>query len=176
MSWQKHIPVSQPGLEPRPLNTESWPSLISVYKVGFKTDIKPANHLTQTCLRISESAEETTFLSPAEELFKLYDGVETFVMFIGYPRSRHSLVAAILDAHPHIIVTQSYDVIKHCKEYRSSPQKKYQLFFGIHQQSREIAMFKAHASRIHQLRNDQGYYYNVPGSWQGGYQERIKAS
>ena len=121
-----------------------------------------------------ESAEEMPFLTPAEELLKLYDGVETFVLFIGYPRSRHSLVAALLDAHPEIIMTQHYDVIQHCREYQSSPQKKYQLFFGIHQESREQAMFGGHAGPSRQVNNKQGYYYNVPGSWQGGYQERIK--
>ena len=125
---------------------------------------------------VLESAEETPFLSPAEQLFKLYDGVETFVLFIGYPRSRHSLVAALMDAHPEIIMTQHYDVIQHCRAYRSSPQKKYQLFFEIHQDSRRQAMFGGHASPNHQLRNKQGYHYNVPASWQGGYQERIKVS
>ncbi|XP_078343090.1 uncharacterized protein LOC144628860 [Oculina patagonica] len=122
---------------------------------------------------------ETPYLSPAAKLVKLYDGVETFVMFIGYPRSRHSLVAAILDAHPEIIMTQQYDVITHLREYlsNSSTQKnllKYRLFFDIHQLAREQAMFFGHASPSYKLRNKQGYNYNVPEAWQGGYQERIK--
>ena len=49
-------------------------------------------------------SEEAPSLSYAEKLFKAYDEVETFVMFIGYPRSSHSLVGAILDAHPEIII------------------------------------------------------------------------
>ncbi|KAJ7371717.1 hypothetical protein OS493_023052 [Desmophyllum pertusum] len=67
--------------------------------------------------------EETLFLSPADNRFKLYDGVETFVMFIGYPRSRHSLVGAILDAHPEIIIPHEYDVLARWKEYQSSDFK-----------------------------------------------------
>ncbi|XP_078375795.1 uncharacterized protein LOC144659237 [Oculina patagonica] len=136
-----------------------------------------SNNVTPT-LTQSLKNEETSSLY-AEKLFKLYDGVETFVMFIGYPRSRHSLVAAILDAHPEIIITDQYDVITHLKKYQSSTHKnlqKYRLFFGIHQLSREEAMFGNHASPGHQLENKQGYYYNVPGSWQGGYEEKIKAS
>ena len=100
-------------------------------------------------------------------------------MFIGYPRSRHSLVAAILDAHPEIIMTQMYNVISHVRDFSSSPQKnlqKYRLFFDIHQRSRYSAMFGCHAVPSNQLQNKQGYYYNVPGAWQGGYQERIKVS
>ncbi|KAL9986834.1 hypothetical protein ACROYT_G001040 [Oculina patagonica] len=134
-----------------------------------------SNNFTSTSRQKLENEETSSVF--AEKLFKLYDGVETFVMFIGYPRSRHSLVAAILDAHPEIIITDQYDVITHLRKYQSRTQKnmrKYRLFFGIHQLAREEAMFGNHASPGHQLENKHGYYYNVPGSWQGGYKERIK--
>ncbi|KAL9959645.1 hypothetical protein ACROYT_G032985 [Oculina patagonica] len=133
--------------------------------------------MNKLSLRILFLSEDTPSLSYAEKLFKLYDGVETFVGFIGYPRSCHSVVAAILDAHPEIIIAQYYDVMNTCRKYRSAKQKnmqKYQLYFGIHQQSREQAMFGNQASPSHQLKNNQGYSYNVPGAWQGGYKERIK--
>ncbi|KAJ7382043.1 hypothetical protein OS493_037531 [Desmophyllum pertusum] len=68
--------------------------------------------------------EETTFLSPAENLFKVYDGVETFVMFIGYPRSSHSLVGAILDAHPEIVIPHEFNLMQKWKKYQSSILKK----------------------------------------------------
>ncbi|KAJ7379389.1 hypothetical protein OS493_016626 [Desmophyllum pertusum] len=90
--------------------------------------------------------EESPFLSPSENLFKVYDGVETFVMFIGYPRSRHSLVGAILDAHPEIIIPHEYDVLARWQEYQSSKLKeknlqKYVLFYDLHQHSMKQAMF-----------------------------------
>ena len=81
----------------------------------------------------------TTLSSSAEDLFKLYDGVETFVMFIGYPRSSHSLVAAILDAHPEIIIANEYHVLRTWEaKFRSSKEversfKKYQLFYDLHE-------------------------------------------
>jgi len=34
----------------------------------------------------------------------LFSGVESFCMFIGYPRSGHSLVGALLDAHPEAVI------------------------------------------------------------------------
>ena len=64
-------------------------------------------------------SEETPFLTPAEKLFKLYDGVETFVLFIGYPRSRSSLVSAILDAHPEIVMSHECSVLENWKNTKN---------------------------------------------------------
>ena len=96
-------------------------------------------------------------------------------MFTGYPRSSHSLVAAILDAHPEIIIPNEYNVIKYWNKYRpltarKTNMSKYHLFYALHQLSREQALFGK--------RSNGGktgcYNYNVPGLWQGGYQSRIK--
>ena len=85
---------------------------------------------------MSISEPETPFLSPAEKLFKLYDGVQAFVMFIGYKRSCHSLVAALLDAHPEIVVSPGYQVIEKWEQYQSPELKekrmqKYRLFYDL---------------------------------------------
>ena len=100
-------------------------------------------------------------------------------MFIGYPRSSHSLVGAILDAHPEIIVPFEFDVITNWEEYQSprlqeKNMQKYQLFFDLHQLSTEQAMFGIHASVNTTLLGENKYTYHVPGLWQGGYKERIK--
>ena len=36
------------------------------------------------------------------------DGVKKFVIFIGYPRSGHSIVGSFMDAHPHMVITQLF--------------------------------------------------------------------
>ncbi|XP_078372210.1 uncharacterized protein LOC144655903 [Oculina patagonica] len=124
--------------------------------------------------------EETPFLSPAERLFKVYDGVETFVMFIGYPRSSHSLVGAILDAHPAIIIPHEYNLFENWTKYESPVLKqknlqKYLLFYDLHQLSMKQAMFDFRAKNsILTAESETVYSYNIPGLWQGGYQERIK--
>ena len=120
-------------------------------------------------------SDETVSLSYAEKFFKLYDGVETFVMFIGYPRSSHSLVGAILDAHPEVNIPHQYVVIKYWKKYRPSTARKtkmskYHLFYDLHKLSREQALFGSRSKNA----KLQGYSYNVPGLWQGGHQTRIK--
>ena len=123
---------------------------------------------------------ETRPLSNGESLFKLYDGVETFVMFIGYPRSSHSLVGAVLDAHPEIIIPHEYDLIDKWPKFQSVNAKlknmqKYLLFYELHQLSMKQALFGIRANKNSTLlKGEYTYTYNVPASWQGGYQHRIK--
>ena len=100
-------------------------------------------------------------------------------MFIGYPRSSHSLVGAMLDAHPEIIIPHEYHVILNWRKYNQSSTvstknvAKYKLFFDLHHLSTKQAMF---LSRSRDFASDNRYNYNVPGLWQGGYQTRIKVN
>lgn len=41
---------------------------------------------------------------------------ERFLLFVGYSRSGHSLVAALLDAHPHITISHELHALKHLKK------------------------------------------------------------
>ena len=93
-------------------------------------------------------------------------------MFTGYPRSSHSLVGAILDAHPEIIIPHEYDVINNWNIYRNKTLSKYHLFSDLHQLSREQAMFQMRSKFPNG--KFEGYGYHVPGLWQGGYQTKIK--
>ena len=100
-------------------------------------------------------------------------------MFIGYPRSSHSLVGSILDAHPEIIIPHEYDVITKWEKYRSSTLiqnklQKYRLFFDLHHFSTKQAMFGLRASV--NTGNYSHYNYKMPELWQGGYQKGIKVS
>ena len=40
------------------------------------------------------------------------DGVETFVLFIGYARSGHSIIASMMDAHPDMMIAHEYFLFK----------------------------------------------------------------
>ena len=123
-------------------------------------------------------SDESDLPSPTENLFKLYDGVETFVMFIGYPRSSHSLVGAILDAHPEIIIPHEYNVMAKWKRFSSDKlQSRNKLFSALHQLSTKQSLFGIRASANDtKLRGKYTYTYHVPGLWQGRYQRRIKVT
>ena len=44
-----------------------------------------------------------------------FDTVNTYCMFIGYPRSSHSLMGSLIDAHPNAIIAHEQDVLKYIK-------------------------------------------------------------
>ena len=102
-------------------------------------------------------------------------------MFIGYKRSCHSLVSAMLDAHPEIVISPGYQVIGKWDQYQSTKLKekrmqKYRLFYDLHQHSLEHAMFIARASSESCLKHESKYNYHIPGLWQGGFQHKIKVN
>ena len=114
--------------------------------------------------------------APTENMYQLYDGVETFVLFIGYPRSSHSLVGAILDAHPEIIIPHEYNLVGKWKSLsKVAAPNKYSLFHELHSLSMSQAQFGIRASKNDtRLTGEYTYTYHVPGLWQGRYQQRIK--
>ena len=111
-----------------------------------------------------------------QRLTTLYNGVETFVLFIGHARSGHSLIGAILDAHPLIIIPHEWDVIAKWDHYINRSiddvsQVKTRLFFDLHSLSRSQAMF---GNRAPSGPKGDRYSYYVPGQWQGTYRGKIK--
>lgn len=114
------------------------------------------------------------------KLYELYNDVQTFVMFIGYPRSSHSLVGAILDAHPEIIIPHEYHIIEHWNSFQEEAIKKssllkYLLFFNLHSLSTWQATFGNRAEKPVFI-DDGIYSYNVPGSWQGTFNDKLRVS
>jgi len=82
--------------------------------------------------------------------------VHTYVTFIGYPRSGHSMVGSLLDAHPQAAVAHELDALR----YISRSYDRWRLFHLI------LANAKRTARRG---RTQTGYSYEVPGQWQGSW-------
>lgn len=80
--------------------------------------------------------------------------VERFCMFIGYPRSGHSLIGSLLDAHPDAIVAHELNTLRYLK-YGFGRR---QLFHLLLENSSGYASYGRSAT---------GYSYEVPGQWQG---------
>ncbi len=83
--------------------------------------------------------------------------VRSFLLFVGHPRSGHSLVGALLDAHPNMLVAHELDVLK----YVEAGLGREQLFVLLRRQQR-ARVAQGHVSST-------GYAYAVPGQWQGRY-------
>ena len=80
--------------------------------------------------------------------------MKSFCFFIGHPRSGHSIVGALLDAHPEIVVAHELGVFK----YLLAGFNRIQLFYLLHRNARLSAGNQ---------RRSGNYEYAVPGSWQG---------
>ena len=94
------------------------------------------------------------------------DGVKTFVFFIGISRSGHSIVAALLDSHPHIVISNELDVFNTVNLSDSSSVSRSSLFNHIWNTS----YIKARSS----LRSfGKGYSLAIDGLYQGAYQSYI---
>ena len=104
----------------------------------------------------------------------LYDSVESFVLFVGYGRSGHSLIAAILDSHPEIIIANEFHLLANINNFYQDPNeesysRRLRIFSTLHSLS--------YNQSIHGIRapnHKHGYSYYIPGSWQGKYRNEIK--
>jgi hypothetical protein len=86
----------------------------------------------------------------------LFDDVETYCMFVGYPRSGHTLVGSLLDAHPEAIIGHGVDALR----YLIFGFGRLQLFHLLLENSRVSAQAG---------RRTPHYDYIVPNQWQGRY-------
>lgn len=84
--------------------------------------------------------------------------LETFCLFIGYPRSGHTLIGSLLDAHPDAVIADELDVLRFIQAGFSKNQVHYLLL----RNSRKAAAGG---------RERTGYDYRVPGQWQGRYKK-----
>lgn len=82
-------------------------------------------------------------------------GIERYVMFVGYPRSGHSLVGSLLNAHPDVVVAHELDALRYVRAHFTRGQ----LFALLLVRDRD---FEAHHGRA-----PGRYDYRVPGQWQG---------
>ena len=115
---------------------------------------------------------------PEINLHDAYKHVKTILFFIGYPRSRHSLLGSLLDAHPHMIVS---DESMAFPRWRRNPKEWlngsiyafYDTLFGASQR----AIMTGRRSRMFEgsvVNKTSAYGYFVPKQWQGNYDGYIE--
>jgi hypothetical protein len=90
------------------------------------------------------------------------DRVRTYCLFIGHARSGHSIVGALLDAHPEMLISDELDAL----EYLAAGFSRRQLLYL----SLAVSRHQAQRQRRKTGRGGAVYSYFVPGQWQGRYQ------
>lgn len=86
-------------------------------------------------------------------------GVRTYCLFIGHARSGHSIVGALLDAHPNAVVSDELDAVRYFRRGFSRDQ--------LYRLSIDRAERQARNERRKRGRHGKTYSYFVPGQWQG---------
>lgn len=86
----------------------------------------------------------------------LFEGLQSFCLFVGYPKSGHSLIGALLDAHPDMVVAHELDCLRFLRAGFGR-----ELIFSL-----LLEMSAAFSSEGHSW---NGYAYSVAGQWQGKY-------
>jgi hypothetical protein len=95
---------------------------------------------------------------PATESSARFDDLESYCMFLGYPRSGHSLIGALLDAHPDVIIAQELDVL----QYVAAGVGRTQIY--------SLLLENSGASK-ESGRKWGDYSYAVPHQWQGRFRK-----
>ena len=96
------------------------------------------------------------------------DSVKVFVLFIGHTHSSHSIVASVLDSHPHMIVSHESGIIPALINSPSTVTKS-DVYNRIWTSSCESA--KGGGKRVV---SDKGYNLVVDKEWQGRYDSYIE--
>jgi hypothetical protein len=85
-----------------------------------------------------------------------FDRIERFCLFVGYPRSGHSLVGALLNAHPHAVISHELHAAG--------------LLLGSCSRDELYARILARSWWFNLRGNKSNYAYHVPGMWQGRFE------
>ena len=79
---------------------------------------------------------------------------KTYVLFVGQPRSGHSVVGSVLDAHPNALISHRLDSLKYLQTGCTLPE----VFYLIMKNSQRFAKTE---------RKLTAYSYNIDNAWQG---------
>ena len=118
------------------------------------------------CVNLSLIRKSKTDSNTAPLPLSVGDGVKAFVFFIGIGRSGHSIVASILDSHPHMVVSNELNLFKLLNTTPCAAEDKLFLFNQIWSKSYTQANTDLKDS-------SKGYTLAIDGLYQGSYVSHI---
>ncbi|KAI6646819.1 hypothetical protein LOD99_9218 [Oopsacas minuta] len=117
------------------------------------------------------SREDTSIFGNGSSVNKL----KNFIVFLGYPRSGASIVGALLDAHPHVVLSNEFNpVLRWAKSLSGKAPKfnKLELFRNIKNAAwSDIHNYGGTRSKTFNLKY---YTLDIPGLFQGEYKDYIQ--
>ena len=108
-----------------------------------------------------------------------FSSVKTLLLFIGYPRSGHTLVGCLLDAHPHVMLTNEYDLIYKWSTFSDWQKRKEFVFDELYRNAVGFDLKVRERSSHVELKDGQSsvskaFNYSVPHQWNGRYDEYVQ--
>ena len=99
-----------------------------------------------------------------------FSKVKMFLLCIGYPRTGSTLIGSLLDAHPHVVIANEYNLVGRWNEIaRHNPSRDY-IFNELWENSVKMST----DSKKRRAKDNYFYFsYFVPGLWQGKYDDHI---
>jgi hypothetical protein len=91
--------------------------------------------------------------------------VEKFVIFVGYPRSGHSIVGSMMDAHPNMIIAHEYNLFRQWVKSPAKHSHRTHLYSVLLKNSMESAMSGWRSER----KSIKGYTLGVGTQWQANF-------
>ena len=94
------------------------------------------------------------------------EGVEKFVFFIGYPRSGHSIIGSMMDAHPDMVIAHEFMLFRKWQGQQALKSKG-RLFNALYRRS----LLDATEGSRTMDRDSKGYTLQMEQSWQGRFRK-----
>ena len=98
----------------------------------------------------------------------IIDHIKTFVFFLGYPRSGHSIVGSLMDSHPHMVISHEFDLFTKLSDKSLTPNKS-AIFNALWKNTKQTITSGCREKST----NDKGYTLFIDGLYQGRYVDHI---
>ena len=112
------------------------------------------------------------FFVSTEEYREEYKNVDTLLFFVGYSRSRHTLLASLLDGHPHMIVANENNMFY--RLVRGTMMERNDMFDALVRGSQGFMKGGKGMVMDGNLQNTSHFGFFMEGYWQGTYDKYIK--
>ena len=107
------------------------------------------------------------------------DHVQKFIFFIGYPRSGHSILGSLMDAHPHIVIANEFLLFRNWKYYsdRQKDLGENNPFFKHKNYLFNILYRRSYWDTLDGFRSEQNtkknYTLSMDSLWQGKFNKYV---
>ena len=113
---------------------------------------------------------DTKLKALSEELpFSATDSLRYFVLFVGHARSGSSITGAVLDAHPHVILSHEYFLARRMAVAPDEYSSKSVIFSELYKNQ----VWKTRSENVGLGSEKKGYSLAINGSYQGSYDRWI---